>query len=354
MKADILLGRIFLSLIAMTLAFLLADFLSHRFITSRSPIEQQFPVQRFRHPKPYVMFGGLPDSRGLNSLGYRGPAPPVLKLSSDIRVFMLGGSTVLMGKPPIATLLEQQFHGNGMDNVRVYNFGVLSSVSGMELTRIVHELPELQPDLIIFYNGANDFDHPFEWDPRPGYPFNSISYERNPLLENDITQYPTMTLLAYGSNLLRWLAPGFFVERFIALDEERRIAGWMTEEWRARIASVYVNNLVKADRLSRAFGAEFIGFFQPVLYYKNHLTDKEERIFKQAESDHARDMRKRITAKMTAASRSNPEIHLVDLSRFFEDITQRIFRDRVHTTQLGKQMIADEMFRQIVSRDLIR
>ena len=49
--------------------------------------------------------------------------------------------------------------------MEVYNFGAASSGSGQGLARILYEVVDLDPNLIIMYNGANDFEHPFFGDP---------------------------------------------------------------------------------------------------------------------------------------------------------------------------------------------
>ncbi len=63
----------------------------------------------------------------------------------------------------------------------------------MELARLVFEALAYQPDLIVSYSGANDIILPLSADPRPGYPFNFMIREYNPLLDKD---YPLATLTA--------------------------------------------------------------------------------------------------------------------------------------------------------------
>ena len=205
-------GRTLLVCLSLLLSFILVDYVSIFFISNRSPFERQFPVEEVRHPKPFVMFGGLPNAGNLNARGYMGRAPDTPKPEDEFRIFLVGGSTVLQGNPTLAELLEQQCARTGLTHVKIYNYGVVSSGSGQDLARVVYEISDLEPDLIIFYNGANDTMHPKYWDPRPGYPFNFVVYEKNPLLESSIRDYPALALLAYGSNILRTMIPGFLYE----------------------------------------------------------------------------------------------------------------------------------------------
>lgn len=141
----------------------------------------RFPVESTRYPIPYMMFVGEPHEKDHNALGYRGEAPAPEK-GDEYRVFVLGGSTVYgPGRPldmTIPGLLEKIAHENGAGQVAVYNWGVTSQVSGMEVTTILHRTADYRPDMVILYDGGNDVYLPYYWDPRPGYPFNFIVHER--------------------------------------------------------------------------------------------------------------------------------------------------------------------------------
>jgi lysophospholipase L1-like esterase len=356
MKFEVILGRIFLAIIAVTATFMLVDYASRWLLpSSRSVFERELgvPTEVFRKPKPYVMFGGspgspLPGNERLNRLGYRGAEPSAVKPAGEYRIFLLGGSTVLFGEPTLAVLLEEQFRKNGYSHVRVYNFGVMSSVSGMELSRILFEIADLQPDQVIMYGGGNDIYQPAHYDPRPGYPFNFMVYESNPLIESDVRNYPTATMLAYGSNLCRHFFPSLFVNRFVPLQQLRKVAGWGSKEWGESVAKTYVDNLVKADRVSRAFGARFTAFFQPLVHYKNNLS-KEESVWSGDVTENYKYLREVVK---TAAAGKRP-LDFVDVSNVFENTSETVFKDQIHILQKHFQTVADEMFRHI-SRNIPR
>lgn len=198
-KFEAAVGRWCLRILFVIVPLVILDITSPWFITTRAPIEQKFALGNIRKPEPYTMFKGKRNSKilpeeSLNELGYRGSAPSATKGINEYRIIILGGSTVFAGEPPITTLLQQQFEANGLSNIRIYNFGVVSSVSSQELARILFETVDLKPDLIAMYNGANDIWQNHLYDPRPGYPFNFIAYELNPLLESDVRSYPAITL----------------------------------------------------------------------------------------------------------------------------------------------------------------
>jgi lysophospholipase L1-like esterase len=336
---------------------LLLDYVSIWLLPTRSPLEQQFPVQIFRKPEPYVMFGGTPlvdfqteaedgtiISEQLNRLGYRGPAPVSPKRAGEYRIFVLGGSTVFLGNPPIPVLLEEMFKHNGFAQVRVYNFGVISSNSGMELARIVFEISELEPDLVVMYNGGNDIIGPYRQDPRPGYPFNFLVYENNPLLESDIRDYPTLALAAYGSNLARYFFPDYFLNEFSTFSQLHEEVKWGSAEWQAAIAEAYVNNLVKAAQISQAFGSDFIAFPQPILYFKKTPAAEEADLAGNWQRrDHSLAVRQAIRSKIEAAE-ILADVKIVDLSDIYNDTAEWVFTDSIHIRQESSVVVVQAMY----------
>lgn len=350
-RIEIVLGRIFLVILSITITFVVLEMAGRRFLTTRSQIEQSFPATNdMRHPKPYVMFSALPEQNAYNAFGYRGPIASMPKQPDEFRIFLLGGSTVLLGNPTISTLLELEFKNSGQPNVKVYNCGVLSSVSGMELARVLYELADLEPDLVMMFNGANDIIAPWESDPRPGYPFNFVVVENNPLFEKPVQSYSAFLLFAFGSNLCRYFLHDYFMENFFHLNETRRQSGWKSDPWREKIADAYVSNLVKATKVSNAFGADFIVFFQPMIYYKQPLHEREAFYLQNPEKveqgNYARDMRARILAKLEKTSNATA-LNWVDSTRIYEGLRQKIFGDAMHTTPAGRNIAAHEMHQKI-------
>jgi len=343
--------RFFVLVILFLLVFLLVDFLSIPFLQSHGSIRERFPIDITRKPKPYIMFGGSEFGKmayeTLNRLGYKGKCPSIVKEPGEFKIFILGGSTVFNGNPPIAMLLEEEFKRNGFQGVNVYNFGVVSSISTMDLSRILFEISEFKPDLIIMYNGCNDMNHPYHWDPRPGYPFDFIAHENNVLVKSDLRTYPTLPLLLFGSNILRYFFTSYFVQRFTHWAEIRKEVKYKTEEWKNNIANIYVKNLVKADKISKAFGADFVAFFQPTLYFKSYISDEEKRYLSSSATSYYMEMREKILSKIETAKKDF-HVNIIDLSDIYNGMHECIFIDPFHTNQRGKTVIAQKIFTRIV------
>ena len=102
----------------------------------------------------------------------------------------------------------------------------------MELARLVFEVVNYAPDMVVVYNGGNDINLPLGWDPRPGYPFNFLLYGNHPLHQED---YPTFSLAAYGSHILRIVGRSYFKEHFSQRDTLRQEVQWNTNPWRGKL-----------------------------------------------------------------------------------------------------------------------
>jgi hypothetical protein len=234
----------------------------------------------------------------------------------------------------------------------------------MDLARLVYEVADRQPDLVVFYDGGNDLTTPFLFDPRPGYPMNFVVYENNPLLRADLQSYPTVALTAYGSNLARLLFPGYFARTFLPLDQLRTEVGFGSEAWKERILDVYLGNLRKAATFARGLDAELVTFVQPLVYFKEVTSDEERRFIDAMEvniagqglhdlAGHARDMRRRLVARL-ADPDVKSQIRVFDLMSLFASSREHVFSDFIHTTQPAMQTIAAEMARAIVATPACR
>jgi len=341
--------NILVTVFSFLITFLVAELFFRLFYPFVSPVDELFVKSELFVPKPYVMYGGKPNYDKLNSLGYVEDAPQHPKPAKEFRVFILGGSTVYAGKPTISKLLEREFHANGFSNVKCFNWGVPASTSGMELSRIVHEISDRHPDLIIMYNGGNDLMINLWADPRPGYPFNYFIYESNPLLEREVGDYPMVNLMLYESKMLRHFFPAYFIKVFTKYNQRRKEVNYGEQSWEQEIVNTYVNNIIKARKISNSIDSDFVVFFQPLVYFKDNLTNIERQsIQKTGLNNYINQMHGRVFDKINSIKTSQ-NFHMIDLSNIFDDYNDEIFTDDIHTLQKSKNIIAKEMFQQIIA-----
>ena len=316
--------------------------------------EDLYSDPHWRKPFPYIMFKGAPNYQHLNGLGYPGPAPPMPKPDGEYRIIIFGGSTVFNGQPSIAGLLEQYCWRGGLNQIRVYNSGVVSSSSGMELARVLFEFSDLEPDLVIFYNGGNDLLGPHYNDPRPGYPPNFVIHESNPIIQKDVGKYPLLTLVLYSSVVLRyWIAP-YFKKKFIPLNQLQKDVGYHTIQWGEEIIKSYVKNVVKAGKMMKGFNTRFIVFFQPILFFKDPAyISAEEQQHTSKEHSYWERLREKTVKALSEASEISGVLS-VDLSRIFSFNPNWIFTDPIHIRQEMQEVIANEIFKELKRFNLLK
>ncbi len=296
------------------------------------------PVPRRWHerlPQPYTMFGRCvspPDA---------GPKP-----AGEFRIVMLGGSTVALGEPPVPVLLESALRRRGYGRARVYNCGVVSQNTSQQLARLVFEVADFAPDLVVAYDGGNDVMDPYEYDPRPGYPMNFLAYERNPLFVRDPAHYPLLPLLLLGSQALRDLFPRYFAETLVRLPQARRAAGHLSPVWREAIARRYVENHRKASLVAGAFGAGYAAFFQPLSFYREGRDAVEGLRYDDAMREHAVATRAALRREFDALPKTGGP-RLFDLSGLFADPAVPVYTDFIHTRQDAKAVVAEAIAQRL-------
>lgn len=338
-------------LIGFFMAEIVTRYVFHGYAT---PIERKFHKSDFRKPYPYFVFSGKQGSGILNELGFVGPVPNNPKPPDEYRVLIFGGSTVLFGEPPISKLLEDEFREHGFDGVRVYSFGVLSSVSGQDLARLLYLGVDFEPDLVIMYNGGNDISQSWFYDPRPGYPMNYVVHEANPLLESDIRHYPLFTLIAYGSNFLRNIFPEFFLERFVDLRTLREDVGYNTLGWREKIGDAYIRFMVKASLVSASHGATFRVFLQPTLESKKNLTEEERQVrWEKGQRRHFEETTAILRRRLKDALELG-QIKGADLTQVYLNDHEQVFSDVIHTLQEKKHVVVKAILESLKSDPEIR
>jgi lysophospholipase L1-like esterase/multisubunit Na+/H+ antiporter MnhC subunit len=165
-------------------------------------------------PLPYVNYVPSPDYPDHNSLGYRGPDIAIPKPKGVYRIVALGGSTTYSSATSYADSYPAQLQNvlrdeYGYTNVEVINGGFIGYTTWETLVNFEFRVLELEPDMIILYEGVND-----------------------------ITPREQISVDCYrGHNILRGLNPdrGFWIEqdtplssstlyRFIAIN-----LGWMPD-----------------------------------------------------------------------------------------------------------------------------
>jgi len=334
----------------------------------------------WREPRPYFMFGGrsdgstvallpqMDDGAGrpirLNAEGFRIEREIVNpKPADEFRIFVLGGSTVIGGRPIAATIpavIEAHLQASGLPQAHVYNFGVVSFVSGQELSLLVHRLINLKPDLVIAYDGGNDVYEPWYYDPRPGYPFNFVTEEEAmSTLANAEGDAKTIASFARDSALLQaLLGTSDWINRMlIRLNRLRRAVSYGSAQWKEAVVDAYALNITAMCRVARANGALFAGFFQPILAYSKTLDSGQlaasggEVMVRGLREQ--RDLALRAVGAQFPAPSVEAGCRFSDLSGLLED-QPAAFSDLIHVDNKSNQLIGRRIAEDLLAWPALR
>jgi hypothetical protein len=299
----------------------------------------------------------------LNAEGFRTREIVNPKPAGEIRIFFLGGSTVIGGyqvETTIPGVVEAQLHANGLPQARTYNFGVLSFVSGQELALLVHRLIDLKPDLVIAYDGGNDLYEPWVYDPRPGYPFNFVTEEEAmTALANAEGDAKTLASFARDSALVQALlgTTDWFNRMTRRLDRLRSAVNYGTPQWKEAVANAYARNLAAMCRVARGNGGLFAAYFQPLLAYSNPLdaiqtaaTGGEATVQGLREQ---RDLALRAIGAQFPAASAEPGCRFGDLSRVLET-DAAAFTDAIHVDTKSNQTIGQRIAEDLLAWPALR
>ncbi len=303
---------------------------------------------------PYTATGLKPNYRfrlknidySINSLGLRSHAVIQPKPSGVFRVFILGGSTVEGGfndQWVIATYLGRELT-KYYQGVEVINAGIVGYSSQEELALLQTKILDLQPDLVVIFDGRNDLYYSLldTWQNRHGDPYFYCERALDGLIN-----YPTFFTLS--SNLAR-----FMTKKSAAITRVFRWCFRQKEEavypsqvkFKDLAIATYVGNLRLMKAALEINGIKGIIAFQPTLgYAKDNVTAYEKSIARYLREEEKSDwlaqiaqVWPRVGSQVAAISAAGP-VRTYDLTRLFEATRETAYVDSCHYTPLGYQMI---------------
>lgn len=329
---------------------------------------------QWRRVQPYFMFSGppggtveMPAAMGgsveerqarFNNDGFRIETEITIpKPKDEVRIFVLGGSTVMVGAPlsnAIPGLIETSLRAMGLAGARVYNFGVISFNSNQELALLVQRLTAYEPDLVVAYDGGNDLSAPWIYDPRPGYPYNFGVWEAavSALTEDSRPTLRKVADVATGSTLVRMLYGRRLQEFRYDLEGLRRASDYGSDRWKHKIVDNYARTIAAMCRVSRSYGFLFAAFFQPTLPYSENLNAARIQLANGEQFiKYMREMRDSVLAAAPARlleAAPASACRFSDLSRLFENDGSEHYWDFIHIDNRGNQLVGRRIAEELV------
>jgi hypothetical protein len=264
-------------LVALVVASIIVVNILNNKYAQKSDFEKEIAGQETRSRAPYVMFRPKPFTHfhcdgadcvnEVNSLGFRSNEISKVKGSNEFRVAMVGGSTVFSGATKDETIVAQlakvlkEKNPDLMSKEVVYvNAGIPSSVSTQDFVQFVLNLIPLNIDLVVAFNGMNDFYSPFNFDRRAGYPYDYIieEYRYKKFKEKNwwntfrsLFDLELMALRAKGLTDIR----SYFTALGIDLPE--------VEQNKERAFEIYFYNMTTLAHIANSYGIKAAIFLQP-------------------------------------------------------------------------------------------
>ncbi len=268
----------------------------------------------------------------VNSLGFRGPEFIREKPETSFRIFLVGGSTAFGAGATsddftIAGFLQKKFDDVKLTKkIQVVNAGISSATSFEETYYIKHTLAQLNPDLIVIYDGFNDAQYRVLSDPViseggevkkwEGFKFKNFPFYRTPWVIHDLLSAKTPHT-----------------------DSSKRADEDSTE----KIISLWKSRVEEICQIGKENGFVTLIVVQPSLMTGDKkLSEYESKYVAKTDLDFAT----KATLKGMADSLKSIDssCKTIDLSRVFDDITEPIYTDIVHVNDHGNRIVAEKLY----------
>lgn len=325
------------------------------------------PIQKYKdvstlNPWPYVVHQFEPNYHSAdlntNSYGFRGKEFNKIPSSDTYRIVVLGGSAVYgLGASnddtTIPTYLEKMLNDAGITKKKfeVINAGQGWYNSSQELIQLITRILDLKPNLLIVFDGYNDFYHSLVTERIPGLPV----IWRQKGMEQAIGAYISQDLswqdfrrplakLAYQSS--------FFYKIILfshKLKREKEFGGqnkiFYFVEPNPAVVDIYERNMRLMVAVAQTYKIPIIFSLQPLVIHKKQLTNDEENIVRGFSNSNLLELLRGMYEDAEGRQqRSLPGfgVHYLNLLDIFDNKQERYFRDMVHLNDLGHRLIAEQ------------
>lgn len=282
----------------------------------------------------------------VNSQGFFSPELPMAKKSGEFRIAVLGGSMAFSAgfadetlAGMLASELAQHEPALAGRQITYINAGMPSAISNQELARLVHQVLDFTPDLIVVFDGFNDLFIPFSGaERRVGYPYDYVveEYRYYNFRHGSILQ----ALLDFPIRKKLRAAPMALVQKYY---DDLGIRVPPPAEVTDEILSNYFGNIEKITRIGGAYGIPVVVALQPYSLRHPPHDPMITGLYGQAKERFTR-----------LASTNSATVAYVDLTSLNEVLAD-LFMDSVHYfADKGNPTVAAELHRTASTAGMFR
>jgi len=208
------------------------------------------------------------------------------------KIVVLGGSTVDAGTFEHYVKSWPEYLQNKCKEVVIYNGGIQGYDSARECLKLLRDVAQLKPDLVISYSGNNDWY--------------MVKKERFPFTRPNVAGYSDKACCG------------------VPCDDER------SNFW------LRMQQYMKA--ISEVNGSKFLSILQPGMSTKEEVNGVEKVLRTVWGSNKYPEFVKEIKENMHLYD------WMYDLTDAFDDVKEAVYRDGCHLNDLGNQIIADKIY----------
>jgi|APSaa5957512535_1039671.scaffolds.fasta_scaffold00678_17 hypothetical protein len=276
----------------------------------------------------------------INSYGFRGIEFNQEKDLNTYRIILLGGSTMYglhatSESTTIPGYLQNRFDTETLDvNVEVINAGINGASSFDEINSLNDKLLKLDPDMIVVYDGGNDL-------------VNSIKNE------NELKSWPNETEHFFKKFRNYYKTTQFFeyLDRIFQkkiMNDQGISKSEITEDVIPKKVEIWKNRWTKACKQNEINGIDTVITIQPYLGVGNKvLTEWENMIKKQYNQIDVSGAFPLLINELMEMEEICTKT--IDLTNVFDNENETIFYDLIHVGDAGNEIVAEEMFKNILS-----
>ena len=273
------------------------------------------------------------DAININADGFRGPELREYVENETIRIFIVGGSTVLSStstndSTTLTGFLQKNFDDAGYENVEIINAGHGAAFSYSEFNLIKDKISKLNPDIVIVYNGWNDITRPLY-----SYEIDSTNYDlstniQRDIIKNDFLKLPQLFYKYY--NFWKYDQEGF-VRAFDDSDINQK-------------AILFKSNISEMCNVATNSDFKLIHILQPLVGSGSKILTEEE--LEHVEKYDMKNLLLNYELYATKQKELDSQCDSVfDFRNIFDSVSYTIFHDAGHVGDSGAKIISDEMFK---------
>ena len=266
----------------------------------------------------------------INSYGFRSDEFAREKLDNDYRIFVVGGSSTFgygasSNEKTIPGQLDKIFKNK---NVEIINAGIGGATSSEEKYLIENDILQLDPDMIIIFDGGNDVRYE-----QVGLKNYSEIKIKNPYKFNNYKFYRT---------------PFVIWENFLRFNHDGLKSTEINESMNNKISTNWGNNMRDICKIAIENNIRMAIFIQPLLGYEKPLSDHESKMFNGSKKEMSQNIKKLDSLiELSHNLKSDcPEVY--DLTNIFKNTSEPIFLDDIHLNEKGNYIIAEKIYEKIL------